>query len=176
MISRFAAPRTYEANVFIFIFFFRALSCIGRIIKEHLKRRKKNLTDVFALVESLGYFPGEHRVDGADNDENDGISECDHVASVDVTVANEEIIFACGIMVHGLGRVDDHPDAVYQDLNEDQHRTDNQLRSRRDEGRPLRTVLARAKNTGNPVGFRQQGRINDGKAEASGEPAKVKSP
>lgn len=130
---------------------------------------------MFAFVERLGYFPSEYGVHGADNNENDGIGECDHVASVDVTIADEEIIFSSWVVVHGLDWIDDHPDTINQDLNEDQHRADNELRSGRDEGRPLCAVFARAKNTGDPIGFCEQGRVDNSEAKASSEPVKVKS-
>lgn len=44
---------------------------------------------MFALVECFRDFPGEHRVNGANDDQHNGIGERDHVAGVDVTVTNE---------------------------------------------------------------------------------------
>lgn len=44
---------------------------------------------MFAFVERFRYFPGENRVNRAHDNQHDRIGEGDHVASVDITVANE---------------------------------------------------------------------------------------
>lgn len=129
---------------------------------------------MFALVESLGYLPGEHRVDRADNYQDNGIGEGDHVAGVNVTVADQQIVLSRGIVVHGFGGIDHHPDAVNHDLHKDQHRADNQLRAGRNKGRPLGAVLARSEDPRDPVCLGQESRVDDGEAEAGCEPASVK--
>lgn len=71
---------------------------------------------MFALVERFRYFPGEDRVDGADDDQEDGIGERDHVRGVCVRWAYQEIVLSGGVVVHGPGRGDHHPHAVDQNL------------------------------------------------------------
>lgn len=46
------------------------------------------LTDMFALVERFRYFPGQHRVDGAHDDQYYRIGESYHVTRVYVAVAD----------------------------------------------------------------------------------------
>lgn len=72
----------------------------------------KVLTNVFALVESFWDLAGEDSVHSANDDQHDGVRKGDHVTGVDVTVANEQIVLPRWIMMHRLGWVDDHPNAV----------------------------------------------------------------
>lgn len=71
------------------------------------------LTDVFALVESFRDLSGKNSVHGAHDDQHDGIGKGDHVTGVNVTVANEQIIFPGRVVVFGCVRVDYHPDTVH---------------------------------------------------------------
>ena len=134
-------------------------------------RPSPSLTYVFTLIESLGYLAREDRVDGADDYQDDGVGEGDHVARVDVAVADEQIVLAAGIVMHGAGRVDHHPDAVYQDLHEHEHRADYQLRAGRDERGSLGAVLARPEDPRDPVRLGQEGGVDHCEAEARREPA-----
>ena len=47
------------------------------------------------------------------------------------------------MVVDGLWRLEQEPDDVDQDLHEDEAQTEDQLRLRRDEARPLRSPLRR---------------------------------
>ena len=50
-------------------------------------------------------------------------------------------------MVDGLGRLEEEPDDVDEDLHEDEAAGEEQLRLRRDERRPLRRPLRRVEDT-----------------------------
>lgn len=71
---------------------------------------------MFGLVKCLWYFARQHRVHCADYNQNDGIEECNHVGSVDVRIADEHIILACRMMVHGVRRCNHHPNAINKNL------------------------------------------------------------
>jgi len=57
---------------------------------------------MLGLVEGLRNLSREHRVDRANYNQDDWIGERNHVGGVDVRVADEQIILACGIMMHGM--------------------------------------------------------------------------
>lgn len=67
---------------------------------------------MLALVESFWNFPREDGVDGAYGYQYYGISKCDHVAGVDVAVADEQIVLLRGIVMHRSGGIDQYPDYV----------------------------------------------------------------
>lgn len=71
---------------------------------------------MFALVERLGYVPGEDSVHGAHQDEQDGVPEGDHVGGVDVRRAHQDVVFSGGVVVDGVGRRNYHPSRVYEYL------------------------------------------------------------
>ena len=58
-------------------------------------------------------------------------------------LADEHVVLPRGMVVDGLGGLEQEPDDVDQDLHEDEARAQDQLRLRRDEGRPLRSPLRR---------------------------------
>ena len=74
------------------------------------------LTNVLGLVEGFWDLSGEHRVQGANYDQHDGVEEGNHVASVYVGVADQQVIIPRGIMVDGVGGIYNYPDPVYQQL------------------------------------------------------------
>lgn len=56
--------------------------------------------------------------------------------------------------MHRLRRIDNHPNSVDQDLDGDEHAAYYELRTGRDEGRPLRAALTRVKDSRYSVGLR----------------------
>lgn len=67
---------------------------------------------MFTLVEGFRNLPREDSVDGAHDDEYRGIREGNHIAGVDVVVADEQVVLHCGVVVHRTRGIDDHPDRV----------------------------------------------------------------
>lgn len=71
------------------------------------------LTDMLALVEGFWNFSCEDGVNRAYDYQYRGIRERDHVANVDVVLADEQVVFHSGMVVHRTGGIDEHPDHVY---------------------------------------------------------------
>ena len=70
-------------------------------------------SDVLWLVEGGGDFAGEDSVNGAQDDEEYGISEGDHVRNVRVRRADQQVVLPGRIVMDGVGRRKPHPGQTY---------------------------------------------------------------
>lgn len=96
-----ATPRRYESN-----------NKMRDTIPDSCLQHNNKLTDVLALVESFRNFSRKDGVDGAHCYQYYGICKRDHIAGVDVAVADEQIVLHRGIVMHRSGGIDQYPDDV----------------------------------------------------------------
>lgn len=71
---------------------------------------------MLALIECFGDLPSEDGVDGADDDQDNGVEEGDHVGRVNIRVAHQHVILTRGVVEHGAGWRNNHPYYHYQHL------------------------------------------------------------
>jgi hypothetical protein len=73
---------------------------------------------MFRLVESFRNLSSEHGVHRTHHNEEDRISESDHIGGVDVRRAHQKIVLSGRVVMYGPGRRNHHPDSVYEDLQQ----------------------------------------------------------
>lgn len=98
-------------------------------------------SNVLGLVECFGDFSSQYGVDGAYDDEEDGIGEAYHVLGADGRDAHELVVPAGWVIGSGSGRRHHDPDGSDEDLDSHQTEADDQLRRRRDELGSLHSPL-----------------------------------